>query len=306
MIMVAAKISKIALLSLGCVSLASACFGVGLDNVHAVDNVSSKGVAKVIINGVSTLQDYEGTVVVDDTMTEPVKFEIGKTYYLSYAWADVDTNGDVTSYTQFNFAQFTDTYGTSYMNNDLLSYASFTSYSPSANYFYVRERGTMGFFPYCFDDTYTTNLSMVSYTYNLKTSSLPSYLETYLSVSSSGPYYLYLDPAKIIEYLTPFVSSLAVYNGFKDGYNAGYAAGYGDSDTGGYHDGYDAGYNAGMVAESNPVSTLSGLFAVIMDFPITILNGFSGFVVWNTPVMTILISFAVMGLVLWVVKRFIK
>lgn len=313
--MVAAKISKIALLSLGCVSLASACFGgftpKVLDAVELPDNVGYNYRFMGNDFDYESMPNYAGFVR-DSLNSDRFTFDFGYTYYLwgfhGYYLTNSDGSIRWAPNTYFYWVKCSDSYSTSYMADSLFSPISFSSYSPSSGYYYVKERTNVGFVRYCYDAVYTTNMSLGATTFYPKGSYTNSYVETAITSTNSGPYSLYLDSYRCVEFLWPYIQSvtLSTDGTYVTGYNAGYQAGYGDQDTGGYHDGYDAGYDAGLVANNSPVNTMRTLFSIMMTFPIDILNGLNGFVVWDTPVMTILVTFLVMSLVLWVVKRLIK
>lgn len=84
---------------------------------------------------------------------------------------------------------------------------------------------------------------------------------------------------------------------YRDGYNEGIAAGNAQ--------GYARGYNDGQASVTTESGTLLLLFGSIADVPIAVLEGLGGLVVWNTPIITIIISLMFVALIVWVIKRFI-
>lgn len=105
--------------------------------------------------------------------------------------------------------------------------------------------------------------------------------------------------------------------GVLDGYADGYASGaddvrslaYSMGRSDGYADGYDYGYRVGYNEGENAVSegglVVANLFGAVAGVPISILNGLSGLTIWSIPLISVLMSFMFLGIILWVVKKFI-
>lgn len=70
---------------------------------------------------------------------------------------------------------------------------------------------------------------------------------------------------------------------------------------------YQNGYNAGQLDASGSaeVNLFSSLFLAIVGVPIEILNGFASFSIFNVSIITIAMTFLFIGLILWVIKKFI-
>lgn len=70
---------------------------------------------------------------------------------------------------------------------------------------------------------------------------------------------------------------------------------------------YQNGYNAGQIDASGSaeVNLFSSLFLAIVGVPIEILNGFASFSIFNVSIITIAMTFLFIGLILWVIKKFI-
>lgn len=70
---------------------------------------------------------------------------------------------------------------------------------------------------------------------------------------------------------------------------------------------YQNGYNAGQLDASGSaeVNLFSSLFLAIVGVPIEILNGFASFSIFNVSIISIALTFLFIGLILWVIKKFI-
>lgn len=101
------------------------------------------------------------------------------------------------------------------------------------------------------------------------------------------------------------IRDTAYNSGSSVGYGEGYGAGYGD----GYSDGYDVGYidgkNAGAGESINTLGLMSFLFGSIANVPIVILNGLTGFTVFDTTIIAIVLAFMILTIGLWIVRKFI-
>lgn len=106
--------------------------------------------------------------------------------------------------------------------------------------------------------------------------------------------------------------SASYKDGFSDGeasmhdkaYNEGYNAGKVLAESNAYQQGYNVGYSDGT-NQLTPVTTIWGLFGAIASVPTEILNGMAGIAIWNTPILAVLFSLLFLGLVLWIIRKFI-
>lgn len=105
-----------------------------------------------------------------------------------------------------------------------------------------------------------------------------------------------------------------IYNsGFVNGYNNGYQVGSTDGEKKGYETGYKSGVNDGKQQAYNEVSNsdkslmaFSSLLNSILTIPFSILNGFSPFVIFNIPIINIVISLFLLSLLVYIISKFIK
>lgn len=80
---------------------------------------------------------------------------------------------------------------------------------------------------------------------------------------------------------------------YDEGFRAGKQAGYGE----GYQEGIDDASSSGGIVTT--------LFGGILGIPLDIMNGLSSFVIWNVPVISIIWTFLVVALLLWIIRKFI-
>lgn len=88
-------------------------------------------------------------------------------------------------------------------------------------------------------------------------------------------------------------------------YNYGYTAGQADGKREGYDNGYSAGYDAGRSSMTDNGRVMTDLFGAVASVPINILNGLAPLAIWNVPIISICLSFIFLGLVLYIVRKFI-
>lgn len=103
--------------------------------------------------------------------------------------------------------------------------------------------------------------------------------------------------------------ALAEYNeGYGDGAVYGQGSVIASAQSEGYSIGREAGYSEGYnvgYADATNVDVVGGLFGAIVDVPLQVLRGLTPLVIWDTPIVGIILTFMFLGLMLWVVKRFI-
>lgn len=116
---------------------------------------------------------------------------------------------------------------------------------------------------------------------------------------SDPTYTLSVSYPSYLEYLSTTLDVFLYGYGSNDG---GYANGYDQGMTVGYQQGYADGSRA---PSDEQAATLGGLFAAIVGVPINVLNGLSPFVVWNMPIVSIVITFLMLGIILMVVRKFV-
>lgn len=81
--------------------------------------------------------------------------------------------------------------------------------------------------------------------------------------------------------------------------------GYNQGAQEGYSQGYANGYNAGEQAVDNAGEAVNNLFGAIVNIPVNVLNGLAGFTIWSVPLLSIIFSFLFLGVVIWIVRKFI-
>lgn len=82
-------------------------------------------------------------------------------------------------------------------------------------------------------------------------------------------------------------------NGKDDGYEIGKSAGYAE------------GKQDGLEEADNAQGILATLFGGIVSVPLDILNGMSPLVIWEVPIISIIFTFLVVALLLWIIRKFI-
>lgn len=247
----------------------------------------------------SYFEAYESFEVHADSTT--YTFTLGKSYWLTEVGAEIDVSSDSWSIVSLKFARYADYNASQYSSVRAISPYGFSSYQPSSSSIHVRSRSDMAIR----NLVSNTNITYSSYDVVLGSNSI-SYIDVAYGISSSGPYNIVMNRVSLMyhirEIIYPIFSTSTSM--FKDGWNLGFDAGKEEGDSIGYQRGYDKGVED--AAEFGPVNAMQGLFTTIISVPMRILNGFNDFVIWETPVTALLVSFAVMGIMLWLIKRFIK
>lgn len=102
-------------------------------------------------------------------------------------------------------------------------------------------------------------------------------------------------------------------SGYVNGYNGGYEVGKNDGIKDGYNKGYLSGVNDGrqqayneIANQDNSLMAFSSLLNAILTIPFSILNGFSPFVIFNIPIINIVISLFLLSLLVYIISKFIK
>lgn len=123
---------------------------------------------------------------------------------------------------------------------------------------------------------------------------------------NSGPYTIAWQVDAMHDFLGYMVASVAqsVYLNEEMGvaYQNGYNTGKANADT----TLYNKGYQDGEASVGSAGAVMMSLFGSVVSVPVNVLNGLSSFMIWGIPVISIIISFLFIGLLLWVVKRFIS
>lgn len=88
---------------------------------------------------------------------------------------------------------------------------------------------------------------------------------------------------------------VAEERGYRKGWNIGHDVGYQE----GYRDGSSEGESG------NSLLVIPTLFGALANVPISILNGMSGFAIWDVSIITIIFTFLFIAIILWVIRRFI-
>lgn len=250
---------------------------------------------------VGLLQPSEGYEDIEDvdSYDERYDFVFGKIYYLySVVNRWDDSTGDW-SIEGLRFARYgSNNIANAYLSTTPYSPVSWATWSPSSGYYYSIERSNMGVAADCLDyDKFSVGNTVFYHSANSA-----DYIMTELVATTAGPYTFTLSVSDLISWIRPYVAS---YVGIStNGYSEGYSDGRSVGDKEGYDRGYDVGYDAG-INETGPATTIMSLFGAIVSVPIDILNGLSPLVIWNVPIISILMTFLVIGLIIFIVKRFI-
>lgn len=126
------------------------------------------------------------------------------------------------------------------------------------------------------------------------------------TTDSIGPYYFGFNIPAMHEYLGPLGATIAqqvyltdyVGNAFQNGYWTG----KNNVDT----EAYTKGYQDGQASVGNAGAVMMSLFGSVVSVPINVMNGMGTFMIWGVPIISIIVSFLFIGLLIWVVKRFIS
>lgn len=124
--------------------------------------------------------------------------------------------------------------------------------------------------------------------------------------TTSGPYDVSMnDCSSWLDNLEPVLANAFMVNApdYTNGYNKGYVAGYHDINQGKIDQAYQNGYQDGAGSTS---SHLTSLFGAVVGVPISLLNGLSPFVIWNIPIISIMVTFLFFGIALFMLKKFVS
>ena len=101
--------------------------------------------------------------------------------------------------------------------------------------------------------------------------------------------------------------------GYVNGYNNGYEVGSTDGEKKGYETGYLSGVNDGkqqayneVANQDNSLMAFSSLLNSILTIPFSILKGFTPFVIFNIPIINIVVSLFLLSLLVYIISKFIK
>lgn len=132
--------------------------------------------------------------------------------------------------------------------------------------------------------------------------SLAPVVYTELRTTAGGPYYVYGSPDDFLSRLEKRLYLNFVVNApdYQNGYNKGIADGYAQINSQAQQEAYDRGYADGA-RDGN--SNLTSLFGAVVGVPIDLLNGLSPLVIWNFPIITIIVTFTFLALALFIIKK---
>lgn len=137
---------------------------------------------------------------------------------------------------------------------------------------------------------------------------MPVCQRTY-SPQTGGPYYVY---NSVISESDSYLDSLEgiLINYFtlnQDAYRNGYGAGYRDGKNvvtdSAYQQGKTDGYTEAMDSIDAGGNAIMNLFGAVIGVPISLLNGLSPFVIWNVPIVSIMVSFLFFAVILYIVRK---
>lgn len=102
-----------------------------------------------------------------------------------------------------------------------------------------------------------------------------------------------------------FFDELAYYYGNLVVGQAGYSQGFDAGRTAGYDAGHDAGYSSGLEdgAAATPSNVIMSVVRAIFAVPENVLNGLGGFVIWDTPVLAIILTLLFSAFALLIIKK---
>lgn len=126
------------------------------------------------------------------------------------------------------------------------------------------------------------------------------------STDGPGPYYFGFNRNAMFDYLGPLVGSYASSVYVNDVVGSAYQNGYNTAKAASDSEAYSKGYQDGVESVSSAGAVMMSLFGSVVSVPINVMNGMSGFMIWGVPIISIIISFLFIGLLIWVVKRFIS
>lgn len=182
---------------------------------------------------------------------------------------------------------------------------AFGEYSPTSNVYNIYQYGG---FVYSGSAWCGSNweLSPISSTY-LTSSGFLRY-QTPITTTSSGPYKFHIDlnNAELLGFFEKMIEEPVIRTVWsQNDYGQGYYQGEHDGEATGYAKGYAEGYQVAADELSMSTLTISSLFGAVVGIPVSVLNGLTPLVIWNIPIISIIITFLFAGLLLWIVRRFI-
>lgn len=205
---------------------------------------------------------------------------------------------------------------TNYFRDLLDEYKDYFLYAYASSQSHVFEYG----FPSMWQYSTTTGLIIAgavtarSTTYEaLNQYSFPSIEQLELKINN-GPLENYL-VRTIQQYaqqaeMPTYDNNGAYQQGREQGYQAGYVDGLSDGRTDGYDDGYWVGRNDGYREGQNSVTSestaINNLFASLVSVPINVLNGLMPMAVWNTPIVGIMITFMLLAMLMWLIRKLLS
>lgn len=97
----------------------------------------------------------------------------------------------------------------------------------------------------------------------------------------------------------------AYQNGYQQGLSNGSSINYENGYNVGYENGYNVGYENGFqeINKSDLSSGFLGLFTSVVSVPINILNGLFSAEFFGIPIVGVLISFLLISIIIWLIKR---
>lgn len=246
----------------------------------------------------------------------PIELEIGYVYVpysIDITWTSEDLSPEIVSPYDRKWFQYT-------YNIDSLSYVRWPASISGGTFQNVWNLPNV---PYAFAGAWTSvdiNMSVYQHgmnfdfdlskftsdhSYSIGQNPTNSTLWCYsgYATNTSGPYQFRIyNSEQFFEalevHLKEMILSITENNG--DAYHDGYIIGRQE----GNEEGYERGYSEGSSDQGSGV-ILANLFGAVVGVPISVLNGLNGFAIWNVPIISIIITFLFIGLLLWIVRRFI-
>lgn len=255
----------------------------------------------------------EYTSVTDWVRTSPIVMERGRS--VAFDWGNTYTgktyvavkascswSAGVFSLESVEFAEFSSP--TFYTVSQFVGFSYvFSCFSPNSSTYYVYENSYA--VPTSINKFSSNVYNLVGYGSGSSLSSRAVYTRVF-NPTTSGPYDVSMsDCSSWLDNLEPILANAFMVNApdYTNGYNKGYAAGYQDVNQGKVDEAYQNGYQDGAGSTS---SHLTSLFGAVVGVPISLLNGLSPFVIWNIPIISIMVTFLFFGIALFIFKKFLS
>lgn len=225
-------------------------------------------------------------------------FEMGIEYAIVKVSIDYSESDPYVDKVYFSRFESTAThYGSSVLPYGV--YFSMLFYSPSTNYYYMKvngyklemnnKKGTVGAVSIGYDSVYCP---------------LRPYWQSQFTMSTSGPYYGYLDEdASTLSLIDGIATTLIARNPADVSWQDGYAKGYQDGRDYQAPISFEEGRQYGYDEVNASGNLFTNLFGSLVNVPISVLNGLSPLAIWDVPIISLILTFVACGAVLFLIKK---